>query len=71
MTGEQRIADLISKGWHIVKDETTWSRYVELEREVPRKSRDPFGNSTGEDWMQTLHRQVEICSDGSYEETRG
>ena len=71
MTGEERINELIEKGWHIVKDETTWSRYVELEREVPRISRDPFGNSTGEDRTQILHHQVEIYSDGSYEETRG
>lgn len=71
MTGEQRIAELVEKGWKIVKDETTWSRYIELERKVPRKSRDPFGNSTGEGWMQTLHKQVEIYSNGEWEETRG
>lgn len=51
MTGEERIKQLVEKGWKIVKDESTWCRYVELEQEVPRKSRDPFGNSTGEDWM--------------------
>lgn len=70
-TGEERIKQLVEKGWKIVKDETTWCRYVELEREVLRKSRDPFGNSTGEDWMQTIHRQVTIFDDGDWEETRG
>lgn len=38
MTGEERIKQLVEKGWKIVKDETTWCRYVELEQEVPRKS---------------------------------
>ena len=71
MTGEERIKQLVEKGWKVVKDETTWCRYVELENEVARKSRDPFGNSTGEDWMQTIHRQVTIYNGGDWEETRG
>ena len=71
MTGEERIKQSVEKGWKIVKDESTWCRYMELEQEVPRKSRDPFGNSTGEDWMQTIHRQVTIFDDGDWEETRG
>nr|DAX37705.1 MAG TPA: hypothetical protein [Caudoviricetes sp.] len=71
MTGEERIKELVEKGWKIVKDESTWCRYVELEQEVPRKNRDPFGNSTGEGWMQTIYRQVTIFDDGDWEETRG
>lgn len=71
MTGEERIKRLVEKRWKVVKDETTWCRYVELEKEVARKSRDPFGNSTGEDWMQTIHRQVTIYNGGDWEETRG
>ena len=37
MTGEERIKQLVEKGWKIVKDESTWCRYVKLEQEVPRK----------------------------------
>lgn len=32
MTGEERIKQLAEKGWNIVKDKTTWCRYVELEQ---------------------------------------
>lgn len=27
MTGEERIKELVEKGWKIVKDESTWCRY--------------------------------------------
>ena len=67
MTGEDRVKELQLLGWEVVRDD----REVQLERTVPRKSRDPFGNSTGVDWEQTLHRQVFFFDDGTFEETRG
>lgn len=70
MTGEERIKQLVEKGWKVVKDETTWCRYVELEKEVARKSHDPFGNSTGEDWLQTIHRQVTMVAIGKKQEDK-
>lgn len=72
MTGEDRVKELQLLGWEVVRDDREGGTgEVQLERTVPRKSRDPFGNSTGDDWEQTLHRQVFFFDDGTFEETRG
>ena len=43
MTGEERIEELIKKGWKVVKDENTWCPYVEFEKEVPCRQK-PAGS---------------------------
>lgn len=71
MTGEKRIEELVKKGWKIVKDETTWCRYIEFESLVECTDRDSFGNATGEHHERLLHKQITIYNDGDWEETRG
>ena len=71
-TGEERIEELKKIGWEVVADDReNGIGEVRLERTVPRKSCDPFGNVTGEDWEQALHRQIFFYYDGTFEETRG
>mgnify|MGYP007030223273 CR=1 FL=1 len=72
MTGEERIKELQRLGWEVVGDDREGGvGEVRLEKKALRKSRDPFGNCTGDDWEQTLHRQIYFFGDGTFEETRG
>lgn len=71
-TGVERLNKLKELGWEVVADDRKDGiGEVRLERTVSRKSRDPFGNSTGEDWEQLQHCQIFFYGDGTHEETRG
>ena len=71
-TGIERLNKLKELGWEVVADDRkNGGGEVRLETTVLRKSEDPFGNSTGEDWEQLMHCHIFFYDDGTYEETRG